>query len=223
MHPWGVPELHALNLYDKLLKTCARQVRYRTDYRGSTLCSRERLDETTPHHSAAVDFYHPEMQEVLLREANDAGVEVQRGVAVTKATGGTAPSVTASIDGAEQCFPHDWSSVPTGANRWCAEMGSSRLVVILTASAFRVRCSKGWVHRRMPVHVFAAPNFGHVSLLFPIGEERIRAYFTTGRRAEHRAPSGPADVSDLSPTTLPKQGFLGVVRSRAPCGPSGNL
>jgi hypothetical protein len=60
--------------------------------------------ETTPHHSAAVD-YHPEMQGVLLREANDAGVEVQRGVAVTRATGGTVPSVTASIDGVEQCFP----------------------------------------------------------------------------------------------------------------------
>ena len=48
MHPWGVPELHALNLYDKLLKTCARQVRYRMDYRGSTLIRERDLIETTP-------------------------------------------------------------------------------------------------------------------------------------------------------------------------------
>ena len=76
MHPWGVPELHALNLYDKLLKSCARQVRYRMDYRGSTLVRERDLIETTPQHSGAVDFYHPEMQELLLKEAIDVGVEV---------------------------------------------------------------------------------------------------------------------------------------------------
>ena len=85
--PWGVPELHALNLYDKFMETCAREVRYRMDYRGSTLVRKRDLIETTLHHSAAVDFYHPEMQEVLLKEASDAGVEVQRGVTVTKVTG----------------------------------------------------------------------------------------------------------------------------------------
>jgi len=33
------------------------------------------------HQLPAVDFYHPEMQEVLLKEAARAGVEVQRGAA----------------------------------------------------------------------------------------------------------------------------------------------
>ena len=105
MHPWGIPELHALGLYDKLINSCALEVRYKTDYRGSTLVRERDLIETTSHHSPAVDFYHPEMQEVLLKEAIDAGVEVRRGVAVTKAIGGTSPAVTASIDGTEQRFP----------------------------------------------------------------------------------------------------------------------
>jgi 2-polyprenyl-6-methoxyphenol hydroxylase-like FAD-dependent oxidoreductase len=198
MHPWGVPELHALNLYDKLLKTCARQVRYRTDYRGSTLVRERDLIETTPHHSAAVDFYHPEMQEVLLKEATDAGVEVQRGVAVTKAVGGTAPEVTASIDGAEQRFP---ARLVVGAD--------GRQSVVRRDGKFKVSRDPNWLRisgalfegmgaPENAVHVFTAPNFGHVSLLFPVAGERIRAYFTTGRRAEHRALSGPADVSDFS-------------------------
>ena len=197
MHPWGVPELHALNLYDKLLKTCARQVRYRMDYRGSTLIRERDLIETTPQHSAAVDFYHPEMQEVLLKEAIDAGVEVHRGVTVTKASGGTAPEVAASIDGAEQRFP---ARLVVGADgRQSVVRRDGQFKVSRDPDCLRISGAlfEGMGAPENAVHVFAAPTFGHVSLLFPIGGERIRAYFTTGRRTEHRALSGPADVSDF--------------------------
>ena len=198
MHPWGIPELHALGLYDKLINSCALEVRYKTDYRGSTLVRERDLIETTSHHSPAVDFYHPEMQEVLLKEAIDAGVEVRRGVAVTKAIGGTSPAVTASIDGTEQRFP---ARLVVGAD--------GRQSVVRRDGGFKVSRDPDWLRitgallegmgaPENAVHVFTAPNFGHASLLFPIGGDRIRAYFTTGRRADHRPLTGESDLSDFS-------------------------
>lgn len=198
MHPWGVPELHALGLYRKLLDTCAHEVRYRASYLGPTLERERDLVETTPHRSAAVDFYHPEMQEVLLKEAIAAGADVRRGVAVTKATGGASPAVTALVDGAERRFP---ARLIVGAD--------GRLSLVRRDGGFVVSRDPNWLRisstlfegmgaPEHAVHVFVAPNFGQVCLLFPIGGNRIRAYFTTGRRAEHRTLSGPADVTDFS-------------------------
>jgi 2-polyprenyl-6-methoxyphenol hydroxylase-like FAD-dependent oxidoreductase len=105
IHPWGIPELRALGLYRKLIDTCALEIRYRASYLGPVLEGERDLVETTVHHSPAVDFYHPEMQEVLLKEAVQAGVEVPRGAAVMQVTRGSSPSVVASINGTEQRFP----------------------------------------------------------------------------------------------------------------------
>ena len=211
IHPWGVPELHALSLYSKLINTCALEVRYRTSYLGSTLERNRDLVETTSHHSPAVDFYHPEMQEVLLDEAMEAGVDVQRGVAVAKATGGTSPAVTASMDGAEQRFP---ARLVVGAD--------GRQSVVRRDGGFKVSRDPNWLRisgallegmgaPENAVNTFVAPNFGHASLLFPIGGGRIRAYFTTGRRAEHRPLTGPGDLSDFSnycaETGVPREWF----------------
>ena len=198
MHPWGVPELHALGLYDKLMNTCARQVRYRTDYRGSALVRERDLIETTPKHSGAVDFYHPQMQEVLLKEAIEAGAEVRRGVTVTKVIAGTSPAVTASIDGTEKRFP---ARLIVGAD--------GRQSVARRDGNFKVNHDPNWLRisstllegmgaPESAVHVFTAPNFGHASLLFPLGSDRMRVYFVTGRRTEHRVLSGAADASDFS-------------------------
>jgi len=219
MHPWGVPELHALGLYHKLMNTCAHQARYWTSYRGSTLARERDLLETTPQHSAAVDFYHPEMQEVLLKEAIEAGADVRRGVAVTKATGGTSPAVTASIDGAEQYFPARLVVGADGRQSVVRRDGGFRV----SRDPHRLRISgallEGMGAPDNSVHVFVAPTFGHASLLFPIGRGRFRAYFTTGRRTEHRALSGSADVSDFSnyctQTGVPRE-WLDRVRLAGP-------
>lgn len=198
MHSWGVAELRALGLYDKLAKTCAHEARYWATYRGAALARKRDLTETTLHHAAALNFYHPEMQEVLLREAAEAGAEVQRGVTVTKVTGGDAPAVTALCDGSEALF-------------------RARLIVGADGRQSAVRRDGGFTVTRDPkrllisgalfegmrapdnaVHVFVAPTFGHASLLFPLGGDRFRNYFTTARRSEHRPLSGGGDLTDFS-------------------------
>ena len=54
---------------------------------------------TTPHHSPLFSFYHPDMQEVLLTAAAEAGAEVWRGASVRAVRSGTLPIVTVEQDG----------------------------------------------------------------------------------------------------------------------------
>lgn len=211
MHPWGVPELRALGLYETLTSTCGHEVRYLVIYRGSTVTRERDLIETTPQHAPGLDFYHPEMQEVLLRNAVETGAEVRRGVPVTNVTGGACPMVTASIDGKEVGFP-------------------ARLIIGAEGRQSVVRRDGGFAVSRDPdrllisglllegtgapdnaVHMFVAPSFGHACWLVPIGGDRHRVYFSTSRRIEHRALSGVGDVTDFcdycTDTGVPREWF----------------
>jgi 2-polyprenyl-6-methoxyphenol hydroxylase-like FAD-dependent oxidoreductase len=53
----------------------------------------------TPHHARLLDFYHPEMQEVLLAAAAAAGAEVRPGVTVVGVAAGTPPEVAVASGG----------------------------------------------------------------------------------------------------------------------------
>ena len=82
MHAWGVPEARALGIYDLLRETCGLEVRWWDTYLEATLIDHRDFLTTTPHHSPLFGFYHPEMQEVLLAAAANAGAEVRRGAYV---------------------------------------------------------------------------------------------------------------------------------------------
>jgi 2-polyprenyl-6-methoxyphenol hydroxylase-like FAD-dependent oxidoreductase len=211
MHPWGVLELRALGLHEKLMKTCAHEARYWTNYRGSTLARERDLAETTPQGSGSVNFYHPEMQEVLIGEAVEAGAEVRRGVRVLEVTAGVSPAVTARIDGREIDLR---ARLIVGAD--------GRQSVVRRDGEFRVSRDPDWLRisgalfegmgaPERSVHIFEAPSYGHASLLFPIGRGRYRTYFTTGRRTEHRPLSGAADQSNFADhcaqTGVPREWF----------------
>lgn len=75
--PWGVAEARQLGIADLLLKTCAKAVPWVEMGFGP-----RNLMETTPQKEPFFTYYHPEMQEVLLAEAGEAGAQVRRGVTV---------------------------------------------------------------------------------------------------------------------------------------------
>jgi 2-polyprenyl-6-methoxyphenol hydroxylase-like FAD-dependent oxidoreductase len=75
--PWGVAEARQLGIADLLLETCAKPVPWVEMGFGP-----RNLLETTPHQAPIFAYSHPEMQEVLLAEAEQAGAEVHRGVTV---------------------------------------------------------------------------------------------------------------------------------------------
>lgn len=75
--PWGVAEARELGIADLLLQTCAREVPWMEMGLGP-----RNMVETTPQQAPMLTYCHPEMQEVLLAEAEQAGAEVRRGVTV---------------------------------------------------------------------------------------------------------------------------------------------
>lgn len=197
MHPWGVPEARTLGLYDALKATCALDVPWWATYRGSTLIQRRDLMETTPHRAAALNFYHPAMQEVLLRLAAAAGAEVRRGVTVKGVCPGERASVllqddadaevlearlVVGADGRQSQVRH-WGGFRIGRDPKCLAISGVLLAGMKTGDD--------------SVHVFAPRAFGQAVLLFPLGGGRCRAYFATGRRSEHGWFSGSAHFADF--------------------------
>ena len=80
MHCWGVAEARTLGLYELLLATCGNEVRYwSSQLVGFSDVLRRDLFETSPHHAGSLNFYHPEMQTVVIGAAEKAGVTIVRG------------------------------------------------------------------------------------------------------------------------------------------------
>src|SRR6201984_2566303 len=75
--PWGVAEARELGIADVLVRTCAKEVPFMEMGFGP-----RDLVETTPQKEPFLTYCHPDMQEVLLAEAERAGAEVRRGVTV---------------------------------------------------------------------------------------------------------------------------------------------
>jgi len=88
MTPWGVAEARELGIHDLVRDACG------TDAPFVDLGFGPRdLISTTPQQLPALGFCHPEMQEVVLTAAKQAGAEVLRGVTVTEIKPGPTPSV----------------------------------------------------------------------------------------------------------------------------------
>src|SRR5262249_48744302 len=145
--------------------------------------------ETTPQRKPWLAFYHPFMQEAVLAAAADAGAEVRRGAHVRGVERGRVPAV----------------AVETEAG---SERISARLVVGADGRGSPARGGCGFaVQRETPRHLFAGvvlegmalpddetsriffdPANGRISLLFPQGGGRVRAYV-----GYHRAGNPPSE------------------------------
>ena len=99
MHAWGVPEARALGIYERLRETCGVEVRWWDTYLRADQIDHRNFPATTPHHSPLFGFSHPEMQEVLLTAATQAGAEVRRGASVREVQPGGVPSVALEQEG----------------------------------------------------------------------------------------------------------------------------
>jgi 2-polyprenyl-6-methoxyphenol hydroxylase-like FAD-dependent oxidoreductase len=99
--PWGVAEARELGILDLLLNSCARAVPWVDMGLGP-----RNLVETTLQKEPFLTYCHPEMQEVLLAEAERVGARVRRGVTVEsvepRGTGANYPAVTARNGKAER-------------------------------------------------------------------------------------------------------------------------
>jgi 2-polyprenyl-6-methoxyphenol hydroxylase-like FAD-dependent oxidoreductase len=219
--PWGITEAKALGIYDLLAERCGHVVRWWNSYSGtsSSIIHRD-LMTTTPHGAGLLNFYHPEMQEVLLTAAAAAGATVWRGTKAIKVTGGATPTVAIERGDAIQRV-------------------RTRLVVCADGRSSHARLSAGFRVQREParlviagllfaglaaptdaVSVFFNPRRpGQFASLFPIGQERHRVYFIYTLQGQERQLCGvqnvPLFVNECVQTGAPATWFAGGV----PAGP----
>ena len=185
--PWGVNEARELGVYD-VLASCGSAVRFWSSHGWR---SRRDLEATTPNHSHCLNFYHPEMQEVMIAAAEKAGAEIRRGAKVVGVEPGAPPKVNVSA----------------------GETLEARLVVGADGRTSKVREWLGLERKRDPerlmvvgtllsdtnvpeesVHILRKSDQGEGVLLFPLGEGRLRAYFIYRKTGERRGLSGAAQV-----------------------------
>jgi len=78
--PWGVAEAKKLGLHSLLLESCATEVAGWSKYTNTgKLINCRDLATSSASGNAAMGFYHPAMQEVLLLAAGSAGATIKRG------------------------------------------------------------------------------------------------------------------------------------------------
>jgi menaquinone-9 beta-reductase len=203
MFGWGVVELQALGLFDRLRKSCGHDLPYWTMYFGPQVTKRD-VRDTTPQRVPMMSFFHPAMQECLLAAAREDGAEVRRGVVVTNVAPGKPPRVTVEDAGKS------------------AEL-TARLVVGADGRTSSTRKWGGFTVERDPPRNFIAgallegttspsdavslhQGFGQLAIFFPQGKGRGRAYVAWHRDAVDRKLSG----ADALPRFVEASVNLGV-------------
>jgi 2-polyprenyl-6-methoxyphenol hydroxylase-like FAD-dependent oxidoreductase len=100
--PWGVVETKELGIYDLLMESCGyHPVVWDTRLGPASLGDRD-LAETTPGGCHSMTFYHPQMQEALIQDAENAGAEVRRGVRVRGIETGAEPKAHLEWNGSSE-------------------------------------------------------------------------------------------------------------------------
>jgi 2-polyprenyl-6-methoxyphenol hydroxylase-like FAD-dependent oxidoreductase len=174
--PWGVAEAHALGLRDLLDQTCGHALRWNDLFIGGMQVVHRDMPATTPQAAPFLAFYHPAMQEALLAAAAGAGAEVRRGARVRNVVPGSPPAIEVETNGRLETI-------------------TARLIVGADGRGSLVRRWAGFTARRDPecllfsgvllddlpapddvAHLLMHPDLGRISLLFPQGGGRVRAY-----------------------------------------------
>lgn len=200
VHPWGVAEARALDIYDLLLATGGKELRW---MRGSEVGEpgvwERDLIATTPTQAGEMTFYHPAMQETLLQAATDAGAVVRRGVRAVGLAPGAAPRVhvQAEGDGGTETISARLVVVADGrdsqARSWAGFTVNRDPEQLLTAGFLLAGLNLPDDAMRMVSHMAA----GHYALFFPLRDGRHRVYYIYNRARGIRPLSGLGHTSDF--------------------------
>jgi 2-polyprenyl-6-methoxyphenol hydroxylase-like FAD-dependent oxidoreductase len=185
--PWGVAELQKLGVYQLLLDTCARSIRWEDTYIGGALIEHRDLPSTSRHKLPMLNWLHTEMEEVLLQAAKDAGAEVRRGVRATGVTPGARPSVSVEEEGrvgdiharlivgadGRGSVARKWLNLPVREESY-----GMFLAGVLCGAAPDVPDDIN--------HFFLFPGPGVYAFLCPLGQGRTRAYAWHPREWDRR-------------------------------------
>jgi menaquinone-9 beta-reductase len=184
MHCWGVAEAKKLGLYEPLMKTCGNEVRYwSSQLVGYSDIVRRDLFESSPHRAGSLNFYHPEMQTLMIGAAERAGVTVRRGSRVTRLLLDTDPGVSVKHETDGECVYRARLLVGAdGRNSLCRRWGQfhvERDPPGMTIAGLRI---DGLSAPEDTMSGFVNPKLGMLSLTVPLGKRRFRVYVGRHKR-----------------------------------------
>ena len=176
MHCWGVAEARTLGLYELLLATCGNEVRYwSSQLVGFSDVLRRDLFETSPHHAGSLNFYHPEMQTVVIGAAEKAGVTIVRGARAVEILPGARLGVRVQQDtNGEQVYRGRLLVGADGRRSMCRQWGRFRAEYDpagMTIAGLRI---DGMTAPEDTMSGFVHPRLGMLSLTVPLGKARFR-------------------------------------------------
>ncbi len=191
MHPWGVAEARTLGLYDLLMDTCGNEVRYwSSQLVGFSGVARRDLVDTSPHRAGSLNFFHPEMQTVILGAAEKAGATVLRGARVIEllSNGGPGVRIQPEADG-ERDFHARLLIGADGRNSMCRRWGRfhvERDPPGMTIAGLRM---DGLAAPEDTMSGYVNPRVGMLALSVPLGNGGFRVY--VGRHKNENSQSPP--------------------------------
>ena len=198
MHPWGVTEARALGLYELLKDTCGHEARFRVNrIVGMPPAPPRDLVETSPHRVGSLHFYHPEMQEVVLRAAQQAGATVQRGAAALEVLPGLIPAVRARMPGGERIPRARLVVGADGRTSACRKWGSFTVqrdpdrMVIAGVLLEKLDAPTD------AVHIAIDPARSQFAFVVPLGGTRFRCYAGFYQQPGRHRLSGGKAVADF--------------------------
>ena len=184
--PWGVLELQKLGVYQLLLDTCARSIKWLDLYIGGVRTVHRDLITTTPQQLPCLNWLHTEMEEVLLQAALDAGAEVRRGASACGLTPGSRPSVAVEDQGRVEELHARMVVCADGrgslARKWLNLPVKQESYGMLIAG---VLCAAAAVPADTN-HFFLFPDRGVTAIVCPQNGGRVRAYAWHPRERDHR-------------------------------------
>lgn len=180
---WGVAESKELGIYDTLMSSCAHEEPWFDFFLGPMQINHRNMAETTPSGLPNLTFFHPEMQEALLREAAAAGADVKRGARARGVEPGERPAVLVEDDGDEERIEARLVVGADGRNsmvrKW-AGFETQRDPDLLQIGGIMMKdCPLPEDTARLHLN----PSIGTVSPIFPQGGKKARLYLVT--RVEH--------------------------------------
>lgn len=203
MHPWGVTEARALDLYEPLMKSCGYEARYRINQvYGAPPAPLRDMIATSPHKAGSLHFYHPEMQEVVLQSAIHAGAEVLRGAQVTEVLSGATPGVRVRTGGKEQTYRARLVVGADGRTSACRRWVNFEVQRDPERMVLAGVLLKGLPTPNHIVHVFVNPACSEVAFLIPLGGTTFRCYAGFYQYNGHRRLNGQKDLAEFVATSI---------------------
>jgi menaquinone-9 beta-reductase len=192
--PWGVAEAKELDIYDLLVRERAQETPGWDTYIGPAPLPRRDFPSTTIQHLPSLTFYHPDIQELLLQAAKDAGAEVRRSANVRSLETGSTPQVTLDQDGrttverARLIVGADGRSSTMRAIGHFEPRQDPQLLCICGVLLENLATTEEAATR-----VVLNPSRGSAVLLVPVGPGRVRAYYAH-REGMHERLRGQRDL-----------------------------